>query len=218
MPSARPRRRRSTGCGSRAARLPAHLGQGRRPARRPDGQFRSRPSQYRRRPRGHAGSAAHRRRHRQRRHQARAGAGRSDRETQKQRRHLSSHRPGFARRRAFASGSRRGAGEDSRRRRRADAGSRVHRRPRYAAAIGRRRHQAPASRRCRNRLRSPPCAAATTPWIATSAGSASQKPTTPSSKPTGRAFPMRRPSSPTPTPTRNSTSSSCRRWSATIAA
>ena len=30
--------------------------------------------------------------------------------------------------------------------------------------------------------------------------------------------PMRRPSSPTPMPTRNSTSSSCRRWSATIAA
>ena len=56
----------------------------------------------------------------------RAGAGRADRKAQKERRHLSSHRPGFARRRALASGSRRGAGEDSRRRRRADTRARVH--------------------------------------------------------------------------------------------
>ena len=52
-----------------------------------------------------------------------------------ERRHLPSARPGLARRRAFASGSRRGAGENPRRCRRAGAGACVHRRPRYAAAI-----------------------------------------------------------------------------------
>ena len=89
------------------------------------------------------------------------------------------HRPGLARRRAFASGPRRGAGEDSHRRRRAGAGACVHRRPRYAAAIGRRGHQAASRRAAAIGRRSPPCAAAITPWTATSAGTASRKPITP---------------------------------------
>ena len=70
----------------------------------------------------------------------------SHRQTESERRHLPSARPGLARRRAFASGPRRRAGEDSHRRRRADAGARIHRRPRYAAAIRRRGHQAAARR------------------------------------------------------------------------
>ena len=74
----------------------------------------------------------------------RAGAGRSDRKAQRQRRHLSSHRPGFARRRAFASGSRRGAGKNSRRRRRADAA--CTRSP--TAAIRRRNRPAKTSSAC----------------------------------------------------------------------
>ena len=55
-------------------------------------------------------------------------------------------RLGLARRRAFAPGPRRRAGENSDRRRRAGAGACADRRPRYAAAIGVRGHQA-ASRR-----------------------------------------------------------------------
>ena len=51
------------------------------------------------------------------------------------RRHLPSHRPGVARRRAFASGSRRGARRDPHRSRRADAHARHHRRSRHAAAV-----------------------------------------------------------------------------------
>ena len=47
-----------------------HVRAGRRPAGRPDGQFRGRPSQHRRRPRRDAGPAAHQRRDRQRRDQA----------------------------------------------------------------------------------------------------------------------------------------------------
>ena len=50
--------------GHRPARVPAHLRPRRRPAARADGQFRGRPSQHRRRPRGDAGPAAHQRRHR----------------------------------------------------------------------------------------------------------------------------------------------------------
>ena len=57
-----------------SARLPAHLGPRRRPAARADGQFRGRPSQHRRRPRGDAGPAAHRRRDRARRDRQRARA------------------------------------------------------------------------------------------------------------------------------------------------
>ena len=102
--------------------------------------------------------------------------------------------------------------------RRAGAGSCADRRPRYAAAIRRRRRQAAPRRAAAVSQRSPPCAAAISPWIATSAGTASRRPITPSSKPTGRALPTRRPSSPMPTPTNSSMNSSCPRWSATIAA
>ena len=65
-----------------------------------------------------------------------------DRRAEKKRRHLPPDRPRLARRRAFAPGPRRGAGQNPRRRRRADRGARHHRRPRYAAAIGRRRPEA----------------------------------------------------------------------------
>ena len=74
---------------------------------------------------------------------------------QAERRHLPPIGPGVARRRAFAPGPRRGAGEDPRRRRRADRRACLHRRPRHAAAIGRRRYRAPrrgaAARRSRSR-------------------------------------------------------------------
>ena len=86
--------------------------------------------------------------------------------------------------------------------RRAGAGSCVHRRPRYAAAIGGRRHQAPPSPRCRQRCKSPPSAAAISPWTATSAGTASRRPITRSSRPKAPRFPdAPRGRSPTPTPT-----------------
>ena len=120
-------------------------------------------------------------------------------QAQGKRRHLSPHRPGLARRRAFAPGPCGGAGEDRRRRRRAGPGSRPDRRPRYAAAVRRRRPQAGSSPRCRRRCGSPRWSAATTPWIATSAGSGSRRRTTPWSTPTGRAFPTRRPRSRMPT-------------------
>ena len=140
------------------------------------------------------------------------------RETQSERRHLPFAWPRLARRRALASGPRRGAGEDSHRRRRAGSGARIDRRPRYAAAIVRRGHQAACSPRCRHQSRSQPYAAAISPWTATSAGTASRRRITPSSQPMLRAFPMRRPWSPMPTPTRNSTSSSSPPWSATMPA
>ena len=75
--------------------------------RRPDGQFRGRPSQHRRRPRRDAGPAAHRRRDRERRDRAAAGAAGPDRAPEGERRHLPPDGPGLAGRRAFASGSRR---------------------------------------------------------------------------------------------------------------
>ena len=104
------------------------------------------------------------------------------------------------------------------RRRRAGSRPRVDRRPRYAAAIRRRGHQALARRAAAGGQDRKPCAAAISPWTATSAGTASRRPITPSSKPMLRAFPMHRPSSPMPMPTRNSTSSSCPRWSAIMPA
>ena len=110
-----------------------------------------------------------------RRDQAGAGADRPDRRAEKERRHLPPDRPGLARRRAFAPGPRRGAGENPHRRRRADRGARHHRRPRYAAAIGRRRPQALHRGAAERPFRSPPCSGATTRWTATSAGSASAK-------------------------------------------
>ena len=57
-------------------------------------------------------------------------------------RHLPPDGSGIARRRAFASGPRGGPRQDPRRRRRADGGARLDRRPRHAATIGRRRHRA----------------------------------------------------------------------------
>ena len=96
------------------ARAAAHLRQGRRPARRTDGQFRGRPSQHRRRPRGDAGPAAHQRRDRERRDRAAAGAAEPDRAPEAERRHLSPHGPALAGRRAFASGSRGGACQNPR--------------------------------------------------------------------------------------------------------
>ena len=77
-----------------------------------------------------------------RRDQEGAGADRPDRRDEKKRRHLPPDRPRLARRRAFAPGSRRCAGQNPHRGRRAGGGPRHHRRPRYAAAIGRRGPQA----------------------------------------------------------------------------
>ena len=74
------------------------------------------------------------------------------------------------------------------------------------------------SPRCRHRSRSQPYADAISPWTATSAGTASRRRITPSSQRMRRVFPMRRPWSPMPTPTRNSTSSSSPPWSATMPA
>ena len=123
------------------------------------------------------------------RDRARAGAHRPDREAQAERRHLPSARPGFARRRAFAPGPRGGAGEDPRRGRRADGGACLHRRPRHAAAIGRRRSEAAHRRAAAVGAGRDRDAAATTPWTATSAGSAWRRPTTPWSKPKAPRFP-----------------------------
>ena len=193
------------------ARVPAHRRPRGRAAARPDGQFRGRPHEHRRRPRGDAGPAAHRRRHRLGRDQESAGADRADRQVEEKRRHLPPDRAGLARRRAFAPGPRRGAGENPQRGRRADCGARHHRRPRYAAAIGRRRSEAIHRRaaevragrhRARPLLRDGPRQAL---------GARRRKPTTPSSKPKARAFPTRRPPSPTPMQRSSSTSSSCRR-------
>ena len=64
-----------------------------------------------------------------------------------------------------------------------------------------------ADRQCRSR----PWSGATTRWTATSAGSASTRLMTRSSRPKARAFPMRRRRSPTPMRRSSSTSSSCRR-------
>ena len=112
-----------------------------------------------------------------------------------------------------------GPRQNPRRRRRADAWCM----PGPTAAIRRRNRPATTSRasrrRCRRRSRSRPCAAATTRWTATSAGSASRRPMPRWSTPTARAFPMRRAvDRGRLCATRNSTSSSSRRWSATIAA
>ena len=134
------------------ARAPAHVGQGRRPAARADGQFRGRTSQHRRRPRGDAGPAAHQRRHRQSGEIEKAPALRPDRAPEEERRHLPSDGPGLARRRAFAPGSRRGARKNSRR---AGVPTVVHAftdgrdtPPQSAGAD----HRASRSRRCRHRL------------------------------------------------------------------
>ena len=82
-----------------------------------------------------------------------AGARRPDRAPAEIRRRLPSHGPGVARRRALPPGSRRGAGKDPSRGRRADGDARLHRWARHASAIGRRRYASASSRRCRPGLR-----------------------------------------------------------------
>ena len=178
---------------------------------RPDGQFRGRPSQHRRRPRGDAGPAAHRRRHRLGRDREGAGADRPDRQAEAERRHLPPDRPRLARRRAFAPGPRRGAGENPRRRRRADGGACHHRRPRHAAAIGRRGPEALHRRaaevgagrdRARPLLRDGPRQALGARRQGLRRHRRGRRPALSRS---------RRPRSPTPMPRSSSTSSSCRR-------
>ena len=73
-------------------------------------------------------------------------------------------------------------------------------------------------RRCRLRLPSRQSAAATTRWTATTAGTASARPTRPSSTRTAPASPMRRRRSRMHMRTKSPTSSSFRQSSATIAA
>ena len=71
---------------------------------------------------------------------------------------------------------------------RAGRGARLHRRPRYPAAIRRRRFWR-LRPRCRTARGSPPSAAATTPWTATSAGTGSPRPTRRSRRGRARASP-----------------------------
>ena len=184
----------------------------------PDGQFRGRPSQHRRRARRDAGPAADRRRDRERRDREAAGAARPDRVPQGQRRHLPPDGPGFAGRRAFASGSCGRPRQNSGRRRRADAGACLDRRPRYAAAIGRRRHRAACGSVAevdpdRDGVRTLLCDGPRQALGARRQGLRGRW-----STPTARGFPMPARSSRPPMRTRNSTSSSSRRSSATIAA
>ena len=180
--------------GDLPARPPRHVRARRRPAGRADGQLRGRPSQHRRRPRRHAGPAAHRRCHRQRRDRARPGPARADRAPARKRRHLPPHGPRLARRRAFASGSRGGARQNACQGRRADRRPCLHRWPRHPAALGGRGPRAPRCGAAAVGARSPRSAAATTPWIATVAGSASPRPTTPSWRARARASPTLAPS------------------------
>ena len=115
-------------------------------------------------------------------------------------RHLPSPRPDLAGRRAFAPGPCGGAGRHPHASRGADRRARLHRWARHAAEIGGRRISPRFAPRCRRRCRSPPSAAATSPWTATSAGSASRKPTRPWRTGRARASPRPRPPSPTPMP------------------
>ena len=103
-------------------------------------------------------------------------------------RHLPPARPGLARRGALAPGPRRRAGQDPARRRHPHRRARLHRRPRHPAAIRRRRPRPPARRAAGGRAASPPSAAATSPWTATSAGTASPRPTPRSPTPTRPRF------------------------------
>ena len=106
-----------------------------------------------------------------------------------ERRHLPSHGPGLARRGAFASGPRRGAGRYPRRRRRAVGRARLHRWARHAAAIGGAISDAPGAALPSSVADRHRDAADTTRWTATSAGTASPGPITRSSKPRRRASP-----------------------------
>ena len=172
------------------ARLPAHLRPRCRPAGRADGQFRSRPPEYRRRPRGDAGTAAHRRRDRGR--QIASARRRSLDLIAKLKAsggtcHLlglvspggvHSHQDHAAalakilarRRRADAASTPSPTAATRRRNRRPTTSTRLHR---GAAADVRDRHRH---------------AAATTRWTATSAGTASRRPMARSSRPKAPRF------------------------------
>ena len=109
------------------------LGRGRRPARRPDGQFRGRPHEPRRRACRHAGHAAHRRRHRRRQPRGQPGARRFLRPPQEKRRHLPPARPDLAGRRPFPPERDCRARAHDRRKGRAGRAPRLPRRARHAA-------------------------------------------------------------------------------------
>ena len=191
MPCGRRARRASTGCG-RPARTRSCAPRARTSGcRRADGQFRGRPPQHRRRPRRHAGPAAHQRRHR-RGEIAQAPALRDLIErAEEERRHLPPDRPRF--RRAACIRIRTTPRRSRSCSRDAGVPTVVHAftdgrdtPPRSAGEDIARLVAALAGRR----FRSPRSAAATTPWIATSAGSAWPRPTTRSWRPKARASPM----------------------------
>ena len=142
--------------GAGAARLPADLRRGCRAAGRPDGQFRGRPPQHRRRPGRDAGPAAHRPCDRERVARGGPGDARADRRAAQIGRRLPPARPGFHRRRARASGSRGCPGPHRRCRRHPGAHPRLHRRARRPATLRRRilcRVRGGAARWRRNRHR-----------------------------------------------------------------
>ena len=171
-----------------SARLSAHLRPRCRPAGRADGQLRGRPSEHRRGPGGAPGAGADRRRGRRRHDRHGTGVHRADRPAEGVGRHVPPDRPGLARRRALAPGPRRRAGAHAAGGRGADRAARLHRRARHAAAIRGGRPCPAGAPRCRRACGSPPSAAATTPWIATSAGTASPRPTPPWPTPTAPRF------------------------------
>ncbi len=155
------------------ARVPAHLRPRCRLAGGADGQFRSRPHEYRRRPRRHAGPAAHRQGGRRRHARAMPGVAGLHRQAEGLRRHLPSDGPRLPGRRALAPGPRGRPGPGARAGRRSDRWCM----PSPTAATRRRARRgedlAPlAARRCRRASGSPPSSAATTRWTATSGGTA----------------------------------------------
>ena len=88
-----------------------------RPAGRADGQFRSRPPQHRRRPRGDAGAPPHRHRDRGWLPSQKPGTAKPDRSAQNIRRRLPPARAGLPRRRALASEPGHRTGQNNHRRR-----------------------------------------------------------------------------------------------------
>ena len=146
--------------GRMPARLPAHIWRRCRPAGWADGQFRGRPPEHRRRPRGDAGPAAHRPRHCRwlDRHAARPD--RPDREAQGLGRHLPPDGAALPGRRACASGPCGGAGAHPLGRRHQGRHPCADRRPRHRPQGGARlpcplrgRHRPPARRGHRHRHR-----------------------------------------------------------------
>ena len=121
------------------------------------------------------------------------------RKAEADRRHLSPDGARVARRRAFAPEPRRRAREDSRAGRHPGCLPRLHGRTRHAAPRGCGVHGAPCCGPAAGGRASRPSPAATTRWIATTAGSACRKPTRPSSTARARPSPIRPPRSPTRT-------------------